>query len=572
MEAGLLVGHNIAFDLSFIMRDGIYIDNPKSRLWDTMIAEQILNYTKTDIGDLDKYSLQHLANKVGIQLDKTLQKSDWSGLLSEEQIKYAAMDAYATYEIHKNQKQKLDNGLRRVFAIEMGALPAITMLRTFGIGVDKEKLNKTYEELLEKNRKVLEELNEIYTEELIKAGINDLSLFKGINWRSAEQVKAALIRLGFNEEDIKDTKKDTLLRYRDNPVVAKLLELRGYEKKITHADQCMKAFKSDGRLYANWKQIGADTGRMSCAKPNPQQLPSSLRGCVVPKEGHVLIKADFSQIELRIAAAIANDQKMLKAFEEGTDLHKLTASLIKNKKADEVTKEERQLAKALNFGLIYGMREERLRNNAYAGYGVDITIDEAREYRKRFFETYVGLAKWHQKVETELRKHKSLVVTTLGGRKRLVNEVTEALNTPVQGTGADGLKAAAALYYKRLHEHGLIDKVRIVLMVHDEIVVEAPESLALKAAHLLTEAMVEGMQAIVKGVPIEVEAGIYADWGKTTHKIQEAWEVFCKLPKDSVVRDAILNDYEPDPRQAREDMSRYFHIKTILSGDDLIPF
>ena len=572
MEAGLLVGHNIAFDLSFILRDGIYIDNPKSRLWDTMLAEKILDYNKTEKNGWDKYSLEQLATKVGIQLDKTLQKSDWTGLLTEDQIKYAAWDAYAAYEIHKSQKTKLDNGLKRVFAIEMGALPAVTMLRAFGVGVNKEKLTSINEDVSKKTKETLDELDKTYREELQKAGINDLSLLRGVNWRSPEQIKEALGRLALNVEDLGSTGKDVLVKHKDHPVVAKLLEFRAYDKQRQLVEKCIKAFKSDSRIYANWKQIGADTGRMSCKDPNVQQVPSKLRECIVPHEGNVLVKADFSQIELRIAAVVANDQRMLKAFEEGIDLHKLTASLVRNKPVDKVTKEERQMAKALNFGLIYGMQAESLKDYAFTNYGVKLSLDEAREYRKRFFETYVGLAKWHQKVETELRKHKSLVVTTLGGRKRLVNEVTAALNTPVQGTGADGLKAAAALYYKRLHEHGLIDKVRIVLMVHDEIVVEAPESLALKAAHLLTEAMVEGMQAIVKGVPIEVEAGIYADWGKTTHKIQEAWEVFCKLPKDSVVRDAILNDYEPDPRQAREDMSRYFHIKTILSGDDLIPF
>ena len=572
MEAGLLVGHNIAFDLSFIMRDGIYIDNPKSRLWDTMLAEKILDYNKTEKKEWDNYSLEQLATKVGIQLDKTLQKSDWTGLLTEDQIKYAAWDAYAAYEIHKRQKTKLDNGLKRVFAIEMGALPAVTMLRAFGVGVNKERLTSIYEDVSKKTKETLDELDKTYREELQKAGINDLSLLRGVNWRSPEQIKEALGRLALNVEDLGSTGKDVLIKHKDHPVVAKLLEFRAYDKQRQLVKQWIKAFKSDSRIYANWKQIGADTGRMSCKDPNLQQVPSKLRECIVPQAGNVLVKADFSQIELRIAAVVANDQRMLKAFEEGIDLHKLTASLVRNKPVDEVTKEERQMAKALNFGLIYGMQAESLKDYAFTNYGVKLSLDEAREYRKRFFDTYVGLATWHQKVERELRQHKSLVVTTLGGRKRLVNEVTAALNTPVQGTGADGLKAAAALYYKRLMEHGLIDKVRIVLMVHDEIVVEAPERLALKAAHLLTEAMVEGMQAIVKGVPIEVEAGIYADWGKTTHKIQEAWEVFCKLPKDSVVRDAILNDYEPDPRQAREDMSRYFHIKTILSGDDLIPF
>jgi DNA polymerase-1 len=571
-EASLLIGHNINFDLAFIMQDGIYIDNPKAKLWDTMIAEHILEYNKTENKAVDRYSLEYTANKIGIRLNKKLQKSDWNSLLTEEQIEYAALDAFVVYEIYKHQKDRLDNGLKKAFAIEMGALPAVTMLRAFGVGVDTDKLNKIYEDLIKKTKEAENEVDEVYREELKRKGINDLSIFKGINWRSPKQIEEALSRIGLNIEDLGGTGKNILLKYKDNPVVSKLLAFRDIDKQRQLVGQWKKLLMSDGRIYANWKQIGADTGRMSCKEPNLQQVPSKLRECIVPKDGHVLIKADFSQIELRIAAVIANDARMLKAFDEGMDLHKLTAALVKNKNVDEVTKEERQLAKALNFGLIYGMREETLREYASNGYGVNITLQEAAEYRKRFLDTYSGIAKWHQKVEREIRNNKSVIVSTLGGRKREVSEVTAALNTPVQGSGADGLKAAAALYYKRLVEHGLIDKVRIVLMVHDEIVVEAPEKEALKAAHLLTEAMITGMQAIVKGVPIEVEVGIYADWGKTPHRIQTAWETFMKLPKESVVRDAILKGYEPDPYEAGDDLCKYYYINAILNNEEELPF
>jgi DNA polymerase-1 len=572
MDAGLLIGHNIGFDLSFIMRDCIHIDNPKSRLWDTMIAEQVIDYNKNENKALDRYSLEYIANKIGIRLNKKLQKSDWGGFLTEDQIQYAALDAFAAYEIYRHQKGKLDNGLKRAFAIEMGALPAVAMLKAYGVGVSAEKLNEIYEDLIKKTKAAEEEVDTIYREELKKAGINDLSIFKGINWRSPKQIEEALMRLGMNIKELGGTGKEVLLKYKDQPVIAKLLAFREVDKQRQLVSQWKELMKSEGRIYAHWKQIGADTGRMSCSEPNLQQIPSKLRECIVPKEGHVLIKADFSQIELRIAAVIANDQRMLKAFEDGIDLHKLTAALVNNKSVDEVTKQERQLAKALNFGLIYGMREETLRDYASNGYGVNITMEEAAEYRKRFFDTYDGIAKWHQKVEREIKTRGSLVVTTLGGRKRLVTEVTAALNTPVQGSGADGLKAAAALYYKRLREYGLIDKVRIVLMVHDEIVVEAPEIDAVKAAHLLTEAMKEGMEAIVKGVPIEVEVGIYSDWGKTPHRIQQAWEAFSNLPKDSVVRDAILKGYEPDPWEAGDFMCQYWYINAVLTGEDELPF
>jgi hypothetical protein len=154
----------------------------------------------------------------------------------------------------------------------------------------------------------------------------------------------------------------------------------------------------------------------------------------------------------------------------------------------------------------------------------------------------------------------------MAGRKRWVETLTAALNTPVQGTGADGLKAAVALLYKWLLERGLLGKVRIVLLVHDEIVVEAPEPLALAATALLTKAMREGMEAIAKGVPIEVEAGIYSDWGKTLHPLNEAWESFTKIPEDHPVREVILKDGPDfDLEVAGEYLCESWVVKDVLN-------
>jgi DNA polymerase-1 len=317
---------------------------------------------------------------------------------------------------------------------------------------------------------------------------------------------------------------------------------------------------------------------MTCEAPNLQQTPHELRAYIKPKEGHVLIKADFSQIELRIAAVIAKDQRMLQAFRERTDLHSLTASLILSKRIDQVSKEERQLAKALNFGLLYGMGAAGLRNYAQSEYGVSLSLKRAVEYRQKFFATYPGLAKWHKETERKLIKAKNrgesgIVVSTLAGRKRWVytDKLTTALNTPIQGTGADGLKSAVAVFYKWLLERGLWGQVRIVLLVHDEIVVEAPEPLAWEATLLLTEAMREGMGAIVKGVPIEVEAGIYADWGQTPHRLNEAWERFAKIPVGHPVREAILKGEAPDPERDGEYLTDHLIIRAILNGENIEP-
>lgn len=517
-KAKRIVGHNLVFDLSFAAANGAYIANPKERLWDTMIAEKLL-YCKEN-SDPRRFSLKELASNLGIQLNKEHQTADWGGLLTWDMLRYAAMDAYAAYKVYLSQRERIaGEGLGRVMAIEMGALPAIAAMRAWGVGVDGEALKRDWDAHLAEVRKLEKEL-EPYGREVEPS----LNLGEPLNWNRLELIKKVLHRLGIQVES---TSEEALAPYKDHPFVATLLKWR----EVTHRGKLLVGLlepsKRDGRIYADWDALGAGTGRMTCSNPNLQQTPHELRGYIKPREGCVLIKADFSQIELRIAAALAEDRRMLQAFREGTDLHRLTASQILSKPFDGVAKEERQLAKALNFGLLYGMGAEGLQTYALSQYGVSLPLERAKEYREKFFATYPGLAKWHRETARALREAKNrgaggVVVETLAGRKRWVESLTAALNTPVQGTGADGLKAAVALLYKRLLERGLWGEVRIVLLVHDEIVMEAPIPLAIEATHLLTEAMREGMEAVVKGVPIEVEAGIYSDWGKTLHPLNTA--------------------------------------------------
>jgi DNA polymerase-1 len=175
------------------------------------------------------------------------------------------------------------------------------------------------------------------------------------------------------------------------------------------------------------------------------------------------VKADYSQIELRIAAKITKDPKMLAAYRDGVDLHTLTARTLLGK--DEVAKADRQLAKAINFGLLYGMGAKNLRVYAKSNYGVTLTEDEAAAHRETFFATYTGLRNWHRR-----QKDGEIDTRTILGRRRLgVKHFSEKLNTPVQGSGADGLKAALAnLWYRQDECPGAFP----VLIVHDEIVVE----------------------------------------------------------------------------------------------------
>jgi len=568
-KAKKIVGHNLTFDLSFAAANGAYIAHPKERLWDTMIAEKLLDCK--EYSEPRRHSLKELAAKVGIRLNKEHQTADWGGLLTWDMLRYAALDAYAAYKVYLSQRGRIaEAGLGRAMAIEMGALPAIAGMRAWGVGVDGDAVKRDWDAHLAEVRELEKEL-EPYGREVEPS----LILGEPLNWNRLELIKKVLHRQGLPADE---TNEEALAPYKDHPFVATLLKWREVTKRGKLLAGLLEPARRGGRIYADWDALGAGTGRMTCSSPNLQQTPHELRAYIKPREGCVLVKADFSQIELRIAAALAKDRRMLQAFREGTDLHRLTASLILSKPIDRVAKEERQLAKALNFGLLYGMGAEGLKTYAATQYGVSLSLERAREYREKFFATYPGLAKWHRDTGRTLREAKSrgeggIVVETLAGRKRWVPEdaLTAALNTPVQGTGADGLKAAVAVLYKRLLERGLWGEVRIVLLVHDEVVVEAPEPLAVVATHLLTEAMREGMEAIVKGVPIEVEAGIYADWGQTRHPLNEAWVHFAKLPEGHPVREAILKGEDPDPEAAGDYLIDAWIVKAALRGGDIEP-
>jgi DNA polymerase-1 len=225
--------------------------------------------------------------------------------------------------------------------------------------------------------------------------------------------------------------------------------------------------------------------------------------------------ADYSQIELRIAAKISGDKEMLSAYAEGHDLHTLTAKSFTGR--EEVTKDDRKLAKAVNFGLLYGMGAKGLQSYALRSYGVEMSPEEATLYRKRFFQTYPGLKRWHDN-ERRAWLHGGTETRTLIGRRRMdVERLTDRLNAPVQGTAADGLKLALALLWECRDEcPGAVP----VLVCHDEVVVECDAEKAADARAWLQRAMIEAMDAVMNGtdeghVPVEVEGQIARSWGES---------------------------------------------------------
>jgi DNA polymerase-1 len=311
----------------------------------------------------------------------------------------------------------------------------------------------------------------------------------------------------------------------DDPFIPLLLEYRDVVKQTgTYGEAWLRAavHPLTQRIHADYLQLGSKAGRMSCMAPNMQNLPRSAayRGCIHAAPGHCLVKADYSQIELRIAAVMAPEQTMLQAFRAGVDLHTLTASKLVRHAPDAVTAEQRQLAKAVNFGLLYGMGAKRLQEHAQTNYRVILTDAEARTHRQRFFQTYPGLQRWHRRTGSQTGIDRAgnprppLETRTMTGRRRLdVSNFTEALNTPIQGTGADGLKLAMARLFMQRDE---VPEARLIAVVHDELVAECPIDQAPATAAWLQQHMQEAMADVVNhAVPIEVEVSIAADWAGT---------------------------------------------------------
>src|SRR5215203_6250652 len=318
--------------------------------------------------------------------------------------------------------------------LEYRALPTMAWMVGAGCPFDAAGWKEHLKDLQERKNGLAEKLNEIAPNRP-EAG--------AYNWNSHVQIKEAFRLIGVN---LPDTKEETLSLY-DNELATILLRYKKVSTVLSHhGPKLLEAVREDGRIHAGWRQIGTETGRMSCSKPALQQLPPEVKRYVRTPEGRMLVKAYYSQIELRIAAKISGEERMLEAYQNGEDLHLRTAESLAHAGVGKV---DRKLAKAVNFGLLYGQGAKGLKDYARREYEINITLEEAAFYKRRFFETYPGLAAWHER-ERQRMKHGETQTRTLTGRRRTkVTNFTEWVNAPVQGTGADGLKLALALLWER---------------------------------------------------------------------------------------------------------------------------
>ena len=490
-----LVGHNLAFDLGFLARLGFR----PGRVRDTLLLSQVLYAASHTKGTASvRHGLKDCAaREIDVTLDKELQTSDWSGALSTDQLEYAATDVRVLESLHAALTAKLAAaGLDRAAAIECAALPCIVWMAGSGVPFDRSCWERLAVTATADARRTLAALE-------AAAPVDPTALFaQGWNWDSTDQARQALALAGCPVESTRD---DVLAKL-DHPLAALLRNYRDARKReTTYGTAWLKHEAADGRVYPHWVQLGANSGRMACGMPNMQNLPrGDYRRCFAAPAGRALVKADYSQIELRIAAKVSGDKALLEAYQRGEDLHTLTARQVLG--IDEVTKQHRQLAKALNFGLLYGMGARGFRDYARTTYGVELTEAEAGSYRDAFFQAYPGLRRWHRSV----RDGPTDTHTLTGRRVRGVERFNEKLNLPVQGTGADGLKMALALLWERRAE--CPDAVP-VLAVHDEIVVECDSGRTSQTADWLRKAMLEAVAPLIDPVPVEVEVMAGRTWG-----------------------------------------------------------
>jgi DNA polymerase I len=496
-----LVGHNLKFDLSMLWAAGLQVASGH-RLFDTMLAARLLEAGDGDSKARGRFTLASVAQRyVQVELDKTEQVSNWSGALTDAQIQYAARDAAVLPQLAAALDRDL--GIARLVdtaALEMRVLPSLVWMEMTGAPFDIEAWVPLAEAAVRRTVEITARLDGFI-------GPRDLFGGSGINWNSPAQVKRVFSERGHEISRV-DEETLTVLAGRDE-LAAVLLEYREASKRTgTYGIEFLKhVHQATGRIHADYQQLGADPGRMSCSRPNLMQIPRdpAYRACFRPSAGRVLVKADYSQIELRIAAELAGDERLMKAFAEGVDVHSLTAAAVVGGELGAVTKQARSAAKALNFGLVYGMGATTLQGHARTQYGVTLSDDEAVAFRARFFETYRGILRWHRR-----QPGGTVTTRTTVGRRRLnVSSFMQKLNTPVQGAGADGAKNALALLRETRDR---CPSATPVLFVHDEIVVEVDASEAESAREWLVDCMTRGMQQFLQEVPVVVEASIARDW------------------------------------------------------------
>lgn len=482
-------------------------------LFDTSIAAYLLDPTASAY-DLERVALSYL-NRELPKVDLTAE--DAFSPLGGRDSALAAMTANveAIADIYAEASARLEEqGMHKLFfEMEMPLMTVLAEMQQAGCKADADQLCAFGEQLDTRIAALTEQIYEAAGHEF--------------NIQSSKQLGVVLFEeLGLPYKKKTKTGYSTSAEVLESlagyhPMIADVLEYRQLTKlKSTYVDGLLKVIAPDGRIHSHFQQTVTATGRLSSVDPNLQNIPvrtelgRELRRMFVAEQGRVLVDADYSQIELRVLAHVANDDAMIEAFRGGQDIHATTASKVYGVPVEEVTPQMRSSCKAVNFGIVYGISDFSLAQD------IGVTRKEAAAFIQSYLDTYPGVHHYMESIKQSARE--TGYVETLFGRRRALPELNSknfnlrsfgeraAMNTPIQGTAADIIKIAMLRVRDRLKAEGF--EARLILQVHDELILEAPEHEAERAAALLREEMEHAAEL---RVPLVAEAKIGHSWYET---------------------------------------------------------
>src|SRR5436190_20711096 len=506
------IAHNAKFDAKFIKHN---LGADLGGLFDTLLASQLIG-----AGDIEeRHGLETVASRfLNEVVDKTERLSNWNFELSEAQLQYAARDAAVLLPLRETLIERLKvESLVKCAQLEFECVMPVAHIELAGFYMHKDRWLEQLAIVEKRRGELADELQEVLAVESSQG-----SLFGGpqrdeINLDSHQQLTQALNRLGIPVPDsTRNWKLQPLAA--QYPIIGTLLEYRTVQKALTSYGENMIEMINPvtKRLHADFRQIGAPTGRFACTNPNIQQVPHSVeyRRCFSGyPEGRKLIIVDYSQIELRILAEFSGDQGFMNAFNSGADLHRVTAAQVFNVALDQVSREQRDFAKRLNFGVVYGIGAQRF------SIMTGLSQSEAENVLRQYFSTYRGLDNYLREAANRAVRDKQ--ARTASGRlvrfrfdeqdrQQISMTQRNGKNTPIQGTSADILKRAL-----RLLEDDLRDtSAKLVNIIHDEIVVEVDAGEAEEMAQRVERSMVAAGEEYLRTVPGKVETEIADEWVK----------------------------------------------------------
>ncbi|MFZ0546061.1 MAG: DNA polymerase I [Candidatus Promineifilaceae bacterium] len=513
------IAHNAKYDYAILEKYGLEV-SPLG--FDTMIGEWLTDPSSKFLG-LKQLSFHRLGmemTEITSLIGKGKNQTTFAEVDIEEAAPYGAADADITLRLAKVIRPELEKmGLISLMDdMEMPLIPVLAAMEKFGVGVDVPFFKQMSKELQKRLEELEKEIFEIAGEPF--------------NINSTQQLSDILfMKLNLPHEGLRKTKSghfstaadvlDGLKAADETGIINCIVEHRELGKlKSTYVDAWPEMVnEKTGRIHTSYNQTGAITGRIASSNPNLQNIPirtdvgQQIRRGFVARPGWLFLAADYSQVELRVLAHICQDEALLNAFREDQDIHRTTAAAVYNIPVEEVTYNQRRFAKAVNFGLIYGMGAYRLARDS------ELTLAEAENYITAYFERFPGINRYLEQTK-EMARKKGYVETLFGRRRYFpIFKVTgsvnrqvemraerEAVNHPIQGTAADIIKIAMI----RLHKQLLADyQARLMLQVHDELVLEVPEDEIEAVRPLVIETM---SGAFKLDVPLKVEASTGRNW------------------------------------------------------------